>query len=407
MRFWVCIGDTFTWILQREVRWEAEMITHLLGACYKFTPPLHLFPRSLTPRFSFLSVEVQCLHPKMQVWSFTHSLLVKAASSAPKIDNYSNFHHQKACRVFRKCSQIFTCFSKPFSYTDHLLIELHECTFRKHALSLKTGDGEFQECGISFLTGFLLIKDPPPLWCSFYENTDRTKPICWQPTVRVGYWKGSRWVLQAQSQTSKADDGQHAVDIALLFCFWPGVKITDTVYLSPFLQSLLLCARTLDPKHLRKKFFWIPTCWCDYRQIDTLWCPQPAHPAGTGNDAIYPALTLPGPREATASLTKKILSVSLSGWLCPVIVMLARLWHLCYVDGKCLSNHLLAAQLELSSTLMDSYWRIIITKMKSSLTLNATAAAPPWRCPTVLVTKAADGPPRGRCPLTAVLQFRG
>jgi len=56
-----------------------------------------------------------------------------------------------------------------------------------------------------------------------YENTDRTKPICW-----VGYWKGSQWVLQVQSQTSKADDGQHAVDIALLFCFWPGVKITDT-----------------------------------------------------------------------------------------------------------------------------------------------------------------------------------
>lgn len=71
--------------------------------------------------------------------------------------------------------------------------------------------------------------------------------------------------------------------------------------------------------------------------------------------------------------------------------MLARLWHLCYVDGKCLSNHLLVGRFEFSSTLMDSSWRIIIKKMKSSLTLNATAAATPrWR-PTVLVTKAVDG----------------
>lgn len=86
-----------------------------------------------------------------------------------------------------------------------------------------------------------------------------------------------------------------------------------------------------------------------------------------------------------------MLSISSAGWLCPVIVMLARLWHLCYVDGKCLSNHQLAAQFEFSSTLMDSSWRIIIKKMKSSLTLNAMAAATPWRCPTVLGTKAVDG----------------
>lgn len=86
-----------------------------------------------------------------------------------------------------------------------------------------------------------------------------------------------------------------------------------------------------------------------------------------------------------------MLSISLAGWLCPVIVMLARLWHLCYMDGKCLSNHLLAAQFEFSSSLMDSSWRIIVKKMKSSLTLNATAVATPLRCPTVLLTKAVDG----------------
>lgn len=138
------------------------------------------------------------------------------------------------------------------------------------------------------------------------------------------------------------------------------------------------------------KFFWSQNCSCDYRQIDTFWCPQPAHPAGTGNDAIHAALTLTGPRETTASLTRKMLSISAAGWLCPVIVILARLWHLCYVDGKCLSNHPLAALFEFSSTLMDSSWRIIIKKMKSSLTLNATASSTPWRSPTVLVTKAVD-----------------
>lgn len=154
------------------------------------------------------------------------------------------------------------------------------------------------------------------------------------------------------------------------------------------------------------KFFWSPNCLCDYRQIDTLWCPQPAHPAGTGNDAIHAALTLTGPREATASLTRKILSISTAGWLCPVIVMLARLWHLCYVDGKCLSNHLLAAQFEFSSSLMDSSWRIILKKMQSSLTLNATAAATPWQRPTVLVTKAVDGrtaSPSGRLPFSCCI----
>lgn len=201
------------------------------------------------------------------------------------------------------------------------------------------------------------------------------------------------WAIQGQA--SSADDRQHAVDFCLLFCFRPVVKITDTVSLS-LLPSVLSCTvqildLVLKAKLFRLKFSWSPNCSCDYRQIDTLWCPQPARPAGTGNDAIHAALTLTGPREATASLTRKMLSISSAGWLCPVIVMLARLWHLCYVDGKCLSNHLLAAQFEFSSTLMDSSWRIIIKKMKSSLTLNATAAATPWRRPTVPVTKAVDG----------------
>lgn len=172
----------------------------------------------------------------------------------------------------------------------------------------------------------------------------------------------------------------------------------------------LYCAKKLDPvlkaTLFRIKFFWSPNCLCDYRQIDTLWCPQPAHPAGTGNDAIHAALTLTGPREATASLTRKMLSISSAGWLCLVIVMLARLWHFCHVDGKCLSNHLLVPQFEFSSTLMDSSWRIIIKKMKSSLTLNATAAATPWRHPAVLVTVAQCLPP-GCCPLAVVLLPRG
>lgn len=145
------------------------------------------------------------------------------------------------------------------------------------------------------------------------------------------------------------------------------------------------------------EFFWSPNCSCDYRQINTWCCPQPALPAGTGNDAIHAALTLTGPRETTASLTRKMLSISLAGRLCPVIVMLPRRWHLCYADGKCLSNHLLIAQFEFSSTLMDSSWRIIIKKIKSSPTANATAAATPWRCPTELVTKAVDGRTASPC----------
>lgn len=112
------------------------------------------------------------------------------------------------------------------------------------------------------------------------------------------------------------------------------------------------------------KFFWSQNCLCDYRQINTLWCPQPVRPAGTGNDATHAALTLTGPREATASLTRKMLSISLAGWLCLVIVMLARLWHLCKTGGKCLSNHQ-PALFEFSSTLIDSSWRIIIKRMKS------------------------------------------
>lgn len=209
------------------------------------------------------------------------------------------------------------------------------------------------------------------------------------------------WVIQGQSQAPGADDRQHAVDICLFFSFRAVVKITDTVSLS-LLPSLFSCTvrrNWISTKHFRMKFFWSPNCLCDYRQIDTLWCPQPAHPAGTGNDAIHAALTLTGPREATASLTRKMLSISSAGWLCPVIVMLARLWHLCYMDGKCLSNHLLAAQFEFSSTLIDSSWRIIIKKMKSSLTLNATAAATPLRCPTMLVTKAVDGHTASPCGL--------
>lgn len=101
----------------------------------------------------------------------------------------------------------------------------------------------------------------------------------------------------------------------------------------------------------------------------------------TGNDAIPAALALTGPRETTASLTRKMLSISAAGWLFPVIVMLASLWHFCYVDGKCLFSPLLTALFEFSSALMDSFWRNIIKKKKSSLTLNASAAATPWCVP--------------------------
>lgn len=186
------------------------------------------------------------------------------------------------------------------------------------------------------------------------------------------------------------------LSIAVCSCFRPVVMITDTASLfPPSFIPLLHFAMKLDPvlkaKHFRMEFFWSPNCLCDYRQIDTLWCPQPAHPAGTGNDAIHGALTLTGPREATASLTRKMLSISAAGWLCPVIVMLARLWHFCYVDGKCLSPHLLAAQFEFSSTLMDGSWRIIIKKMKSSLTPKFLCCCHSLTHPTVPVTKAVDG----------------
>lgn len=138
----------------------------------------------------------------------------------------------------------------------------------------------------------------------------------------------------------------------------------------------------LDPilkaKHFRMEFFFEAqtACVITDRSIP---CDVPSQ--STGNDAIPAALTLTGHRETTASLTRKTLSISAAGWLFPVIVMLASLWHFCYVDGKCLSSHLLAAQFEFSSFLTDSSWRNIIQKMKSSLTLNGSAAATPWCVP--------------------------
>lgn len=63
-------------------------------------------------------------------------------------------------------------------------------------------------------------------------------------------------------------------------------------------------------------------------------------------------------RQQLHSLEK--LSISSVGWLCPVIFMLPRLWHLYYEDGKCLSNHLLAAQFEFFINLDRQSWRFII-----------------------------------------------
>lgn len=203
-------------------------------------------------------------------------------------------------------------------------------------------------------------------------------------------------VVQVQIEAPSADDRLHSVSISPLLCFRPVVKITDTLSLFPpsppaSSSPLLHRATKLDPvlkaKHFRMEVFsfffsWSSNCSCDYRRIDSLWCPQPVHPAGTGNDAIHAALTLTGPREATASLTRKMLSISAAGWLCPVIVMLASPWHFCYVNGKCRSTHPpAAAQFEFSSDLMDSSWRIIGEKTKSSLTPNASAAATPCRVP--------------------------
>ncbi len=238
--------------------------------------------------------------------------------------------------------------------------------------------------------------------------TDQTKPNWQQKTVRVGYWTECWKILWWWGLTQSVSTGSHRGRVrppVLMIDSMLSISVCSSVsglckdhWLCfsppPSITLLLHCAKKLDPvlksKHFRMKFFWSPNCSCDYRLIDTLWCPQPARPAGTGNDAIHVALTLTGPRETTASLTRKMLSISAAGWLCPVIVILTRLWHLCYVDGKCFSNHLLAALFEFSSTLMDSFWRIIIKKIKSPLTPNATASSMPWPSPTELVTKAVD-----------------
>ena len=222
----------------------------------------------------------------------------------------------------------------------------------------------------------------------------------------------SRCLIQVQSQASTVVDGLHAVNIYQLFYFRSVVKLTDTVFLSSLPQpSAAPCHEirsVLKTKHFRMEFFWSPNCSCDYRRIDTSRCPQPARPAGTGNDAIQASLTLTGPIEATASLTRKMLSISAAGWLCPVIVMPARLWHFCHVDGKCLSSHPLAGVFEFSSTLMDSSWGIVIKKMKPSFDPKCRGCCHCATRPTVSVTKATAQPlPRGCCPLAVVSLLRG
>lgn len=140
------------------------------------------------------------------------------------------------------------------------------------------------------------------------------------------------------------------------------------------------------------KFFCSPNCSCDYRQINRRCrCPQPA-PTGWHRKWCDPCRSdIDRPQRGECLTYWRRLSISLAGWLCPVIVMLSRRWHLCYVHGKCLSNHLLVAWFEFSSTLMDSSPTILIRRMKSSLTVNAMAVATPRRRPAELVTKAVDG----------------
>lgn len=137
---------------------------------------------SLSHSILFPSVEVHCLHPKMQVWAFTHLLLVKTTSSAPKIDGYSNPDHLKAyrfCPLFSGSVIVFNGMS----------------TDRRHFLSLKTRDRESVAC--HSLTVFYLS-----LICSLssalFENT-KTYLACFA-TGSCAYpiepdWFGSRELL--------------------------------------------------------------------------------------------------------------------------------------------------------------------------------------------------------------------
>lgn len=103
---------------------------------------------------------------------------------ALKIDTYSNFTHQKkSLSIFPSLSTEIHSLLKPFSCTDHFLIKTHECTFRLHSLSLtlsltlslsnslKTGDPEFQECGVSFLWLVFDLSVISVLFDAPYENT--------------------------------------------------------------------------------------------------------------------------------------------------------------------------------------------------------------------------------------------
>ncbi len=122
-----------------------------LGRALQFTPPLHLFPGSLSHTFPFLCVEVWYLHPKMQVWSFTrlflsqnhvccsqNTLLFKFLSPK-KPSHFSITLHRNS--QFVKAVQLHWLFS----------IELYECIFRNISLSLWKKEVQIQECGVFFL----------------------------------------------------------------------------------------------------------------------------------------------------------------------------------------------------------------------------------------------------------------
>lgn len=163
--------------------------------------------------------------------------------------------------IFSSLSTEIHDLSKPLNCTDHFLIE-RTSAHSEHILALwKQEIQNFGNVMFRSYGRFLFVSDFRPLWCSFWKYsgmfwhqvlflhlTDRTKPIWQQKTVRIVYWavcyevshKCFHWVTQGQSQASGADDRQRAVDICLLFCFRPVVKITDTVSLS-LLPSVLSC----------------------------------------------------------------------------------------------------------------------------------------------------------------------
>lgn len=134
-----------------------------------------------------------------------------------------------------------------------------------------------------------------------------------------------------QCQAFTVGDRQCAVDMCPLLCFRPrGKDLWHPIFL-PYSSSLLLhSSQKLDPVLKLSTSGWSFSVAqtahvITDRSIDAAVVPSQLQPAGTGNDAIHAALTLTGPREASASLTG---DGSLLAWLGGSALSL-----LCYQGG--------------------------------------------------------------------------